>query len=122
HDAIKDFPEWNPAHKVLLTAGIPTIENVGGELDAWSGQRCTFQGFPWRWYEGDACVIRLVAILDPKGANRLESGGGGVKKPAVQSSKKPAGKGGIAFYDLTHRWGHGMPQWPSRANLNVRVV
>src|SRR5262245_61793720 len=28
----------------------------------------------------------------------------------------------LEFYDLTHRWGHGMPQWPSRANLNVRVV
>src|SRR5438045_8195471 len=28
----------------------------------------------------------------------------------------------IQFYDLTHRWGHGMPQWPSRANLNVRVL
>jgi len=28
----------------------------------------------------------------------------------------------VQFYDLTHRWGHGMPQWPSRANLNVRVV
>src|SRR5947207_9561694 len=28
----------------------------------------------------------------------------------------------IQFYDLSHRWGHGMPQWPSRANLNVRVL
>src|SRR5262245_5327474 len=28
----------------------------------------------------------------------------------------------VQFFDLTHRWGHGMPQWPSRANLNVRVV
>src|SRR5712691_1267757 len=28
----------------------------------------------------------------------------------------------LEIYDLTHRWGHGMPQWPSRANLNVRVV
>jgi len=28
----------------------------------------------------------------------------------------------LQFYDLSTRWGHGMPQWPSRANLNVRVV
>ena len=28
----------------------------------------------------------------------------------------------VQIYDLTHDWGHGMPQWPSRANLNVRVV
>ena len=83
-EAIKDFPEWNAAHKVLLAAGIPTIENVGGDLDKLSGKRCTFQGFPWKWHEGDACVIRLVAILDPKGNNRLESGE--LKKPAVKAS------------------------------------
>src|SRR5262249_54333245 len=34
----------------------------------------------------------------------------------------PSSTKDIVFYDLTHRWGHGMPQWPSRANLNVRVV
>jgi kynurenine formamidase len=74
HEAIEDFPEWNPAHRALLAAGIPTIENVGGDLDQVSGRRCTFQGFPWRWYEGDACVIRLLAIFDPSGNYRLESG------------------------------------------------
>jgi kynurenine formamidase len=73
-EAIEDFPEWNPAHRMLLSAGIPTIENVGADLDEVSGRRCTLQGFPWRWYEGDACVIRLVAIFDPSGKYRLESG------------------------------------------------
>lgn len=73
-DAIADFPEWNAAHRTLLAAGIPTVENVGGDLDEVSGKRCTFQGFPWRWLEGDACVIRLVAIFDPSGTYRLESG------------------------------------------------
>jgi kynurenine formamidase len=73
-EAIADFPDWNPAHRTLLSAGIPTIENVGADLDEVSGKRCTFQGFPWRWLEGDACVIRLVAILDPSGTVRLESG------------------------------------------------
>ena len=90
-EAIKDFPEWNAAHKVLLGAGIPTIENVGADLDKLSGKRCTFQGFPWKWHEGDACVIRLVAILDPKGTNRLESGddeeaGGEGSKESGQAS------------------------------------
>src|SRR2546428_11706893 len=28
----------------------------------------------------------------------------------------------LQFFDLSHRWGHGMPQWPSRANLNVRAL
>ena len=63
-----------PAHKTLLAAGIPTIENVGGDLDDVTGKRCTFQGFPWKWHEGDACVIRLVAMLDPSGDYRLEPG------------------------------------------------
>jgi kynurenine formamidase len=114
-DAIADFPEWNAAHKMLLAAGIPTIENVGGDLALLNGKRCTFQGFPWKWHEGDACVIRLVAMLDPKGKNRLEPG---LAKPAV----KRAAPRGVQLYNLSHDWGHGMPQWPSRANLNVRVV
>jgi len=75
-EAIKDFPEWNAAHKALLAAGIPTVENVGADLDAVTSKRCIFQGFPWKWREGDACVIRLVAILDPSGNFRLESGKG----------------------------------------------
>jgi kynurenine formamidase len=73
-DPRTDFPEWNPAHRVLLQAGIPTIENVGGEVDALSGKRCTFQAYPWNWPEGDACGVRFVAILDPSGAYRLEPG------------------------------------------------
>ena len=73
-DAIQDFPDWNPAHKALLAKGIPTIENVGGDLNAVTGKRCTLQGFPWDWQEGDACVVRLVAMLDPSGKLRIESG------------------------------------------------
>ena len=73
-EAIEDFPDWNPAHRMLLDAGIPTIENVGGDIATVSGKRCTLQGFPWKWHEGDACVIRLVAIFDPGGAYRIESG------------------------------------------------
>jgi kynurenine formamidase len=111
-EAIADFPDWNPAHRALLAAGIPTIENVGGDLDELSGKRCTFQCFPWRWNEGDACVVRLVAILDPAGSYRLEAGG----------RASSANGDGLNFFDLSHRWGHGMPQWPSRANLNVRVL
>ena len=124
-EAIKDFPEWNAAHRTLLEAGIPTIENVGGDLDALSGKRCTFQGFPWKWHEGDACVIRLVAMLDPKGACRLERGAGrkaaaAKASPAIKKSSR--GADSLQFFNLSHPWGHGMPQWPSRANLNVRVV
>jgi kynurenine formamidase len=69
--ASQDFPLWNPAHKALLAAGIPTIENVGGDASAAAGSRCTLHACPWRWTEGDACVVRLVAIKDPSDAYRL---------------------------------------------------
>lgn len=73
-EALDDFPDWIPAHKLLLGKGIPTIENVGGDLDQVAGRRCTFQAYPWRWDAGDACVIRLMAICDPGGHYRIESG------------------------------------------------
>ena len=75
-EAIEDFPEWNPAHKTLLAAGIPTIENVGGDVAELVGKRCTFHAYPWKWIEGDACVIRLVAIHDGAGRYRLQLGRG----------------------------------------------
>lgn len=73
-DARRDFPDWNPAHRTLLGAGIPTIENVGGDIDAVTASRCTFHAMPWRWSAADACMIRLVAIADPSGTYRLATG------------------------------------------------
>lgn len=73
-DPKADFPEWNPAHRALLAAGIPTIEGVGGDVDSVKGTRCTIHALPWRWLGGDACVIRLMALRDPNGQNRIESG------------------------------------------------
>ena len=72
--AKEDHPQWNVAHKTLLAAGIPTIEQVGGDVDELNNKRVTFHAYPWNWFEGDACPIRFVAILDPNGAYRLESG------------------------------------------------
>lgn len=73
-DVMKDFPHWEPAHKIMMGAGIPGIENVGGELDLVTGKRCTFMCFPWRWHEGEGCVVRVVAIIDPDQKFRIESG------------------------------------------------
>lgn len=73
-DPKKNHPEWNAAHRTLLKAGIPTIENVGGGLELVSGKRCTFHAYPWKWIGGDGCVIRLMAILDPGGNYRIEKG------------------------------------------------
>lgn len=72
--AAEDFPEWNAAHKVLLAAGIPTIENVGGDVAELTGKRALFHAFPWNWLTGDACPVRFVALLDPGGGYRIETG------------------------------------------------
>ena len=70
----EDFPDWEPAHKVMLSAGIPGIENIGGELDAVTGKRCTFMAFPWRFPQGDGCPIRVVAVIDPEQTFRIPTG------------------------------------------------
>lgn len=73
-DAAKEHPVWNGAHKVLLAAGIPTVENVGGDVDDMLGKSALIHALPWNWMEGDACPVRLVAICDPDSAYRIESG------------------------------------------------
>ena len=73
-DAKADFPKWYPAQKKLLAAGIPTIQNVGGDVGLLRGKRGTFHAMPWKWIEGEACIVRLVAIVDPKGKYRIASG------------------------------------------------
>lgn len=70
----KDFPEWNVAHHTLLGAGIPTVENLGGNVDDLPGRRAMLHAAPGRWLEGAACMIRFVAISDPKGKARIEPG------------------------------------------------
>ena len=74
HEVTEDFPKWMPAHRRLAAAGIPTIENVGGGVDAVTGRRCSFHAMPWYWTQGDACIVRFVAILDATGTYRIEKG------------------------------------------------
>jgi hypothetical protein len=47
---------------------------LGGDLDKVTGKRVTFSFFPWNWDRGDGCIIRLVAMIDKRGAYRIESG------------------------------------------------
>jgi len=75
HGPEVDFPLWEDAHKNLMVkGGIPGIENIGGELDAIAGKRCFFLAFPWRWKGGDGCIVRVLAITDPDGDFRFETG------------------------------------------------
>jgi kynurenine formamidase len=69
-----DHPVWNAAHRLLLSAGIPTIEQVGGDVSALVGSRCTFHAAPWRGTALDACPVRLVALIDAGGLLRIEAG------------------------------------------------
>jgi len=73
-DAKKEHPEWNVAHKILLGAGIPTIEQVGGDVDLLSGKRATFAATPWKFEYGDACPVRFMAMIDPTGNCRIDAG------------------------------------------------
>lgn len=73
---IEDFPEWEPCHNAILSNGICGFENVGGDIDKVTGKRVTFAAFPWRWTKGDGCIVRLVAIVDPSGDYRIETGRG----------------------------------------------
>lgn len=75
-DVSDDFPYWEPAHKALLSNGIPGIENIGGDLDKVTGKRCTFMAFPWRWPGGDGCQVRVVAVVDPEQRYRIGRGAG----------------------------------------------
>ncbi len=73
-DPKKEHSEWHIAHKTLLGAGIPTIEQVGGDVDELSGKRATFAGTPWKFQYGDACPVRFVGMIDPGGKGRIDPG------------------------------------------------
>ena len=64
NDPDLEFPEMEPAHTILYKAGIPGVENAGGDIDEVTGIRCTIAAFPIRYEEGDASMVRLVAILE----------------------------------------------------------
>jgi kynurenine formamidase len=73
-DPKKEHGEWNVAHKTLLGAGIPTIEQVGGDVDALLGKRATLAATPWKFKYGDACPVRFVGMIDPSGALKIDAG------------------------------------------------
>lgn len=73
-DPRKEHPDWNVAQKTLSGAGIPTIEQVGGDVDTLVGKRATFVATPWKFKYGDACPVRFVAMIDPSGSCRIDTG------------------------------------------------
>jgi kynurenine formamidase len=73
-DSKKEHGEWYVAHKTLLGAGIPTIEQVGGDVDLLLGKRATLSAAPWKFKYGDACPVRFVAMVDPTGTLKIDAG------------------------------------------------
>ena len=71
-DATED--DFRNGNRSFVQNGIMGIENVGGDIDKVTGKRVTFAYFPWNWDRGDGCIVRLVAILDPKQKFRIEKG------------------------------------------------
>lgn len=67
----EDFPEWEPAHNIMLRNGIVGWENVGGDIEMVVGKRVTICGFPIRWYKGDGSIVRLVAFIDEDEINNV---------------------------------------------------
>jgi kynurenine formamidase len=73
-DPKKEHPDWYIAQKTLSGAGIPTIEQVGGDVDTLAGKRATFVATPWKFKHGDACPVRFVGMIDPSGKCRIDAG------------------------------------------------
>ncbi len=73
-DPKKEHGEWNVAHKTLLAADIPTVEQIGGDVDELAGKRVTIAATPWKLRPGDACPVRVVAMYDPSGSLKIPSG------------------------------------------------
>jgi len=63
NDPDKEFPDYEPCHQIFCTHGIPHIENVGGDIDAVTGKRCTIAAFPFKMH-GPGHMVRVVAIVD----------------------------------------------------------
>ena len=73
-DPKKEHGEWNVAHKTLLGADIPTIEQMGGDVDTLLGKRATFAATPWKFKKGDACPVRFVAMWIPAAIFQIAAG------------------------------------------------
>jgi kynurenine formamidase len=56
-----EFPDYEPCHRTFMQAGVATIENAGGDIDAVTGKRMIVAAFPFRCEMADGGFVRLVA-------------------------------------------------------------
>lgn len=59
------FPEesFQVMHTRLFAAGIPIVENIGGEIDRVVNRRVVITAVPWRFRGGEAAMVRVLAFL-----------------------------------------------------------
>lgn len=60
-DPTKEFPDYEPCHRLYMQHGVATVENAGGDIDACTGKRMTIAAFPFRCEAADGGFVRLVA-------------------------------------------------------------
>jgi len=73
-DPAEEHGKLYAAQKILLGEGIPTVVQVGGDVDEVNGKRVTLAATPWRFKHGDACPVRMMAMASPDGKCRIDSG------------------------------------------------
>ena len=58
-------------HLDLFKLGIIHVECVGGDIDLLLNQRVTIGCFPWRFVDGEACICRMVAMVEDERYQQL---------------------------------------------------
>jgi kynurenine formamidase len=60
-DPTKEFPDYEPCHRLFMQHGVCTVENAGGDIDDCTGKRMIISATPFRCEMADGGFVRLVA-------------------------------------------------------------
>jgi len=60
-DPDKEYPDYEPCHRLFMQHGCITVENAGGDIDEVTGKRMIIAAFPFRCEMADGGFVRLVA-------------------------------------------------------------
>ncbi|CAG0906866.1 unnamed protein product, partial [Cyprideis torosa] len=142
-DPKQEHSEWNIAHTTILRADIPTIEQVGGDVDQLIGKRATFAATPWKFVHGDACQTRLARYVSRRVFAANQHDWTRLYQPPEHESPTQVTAGrhaglsnktasynrakfrrlfmGLEIYNLSHEFQQHMPEWPSSPGVNITI-